>query len=1065
MKHRGQFDLQALFEMPGLGAFQAEAGSGRLLRVTPGFCEITGYSERESLELALPELTHPGDREECREHLRRAAEAGGYEGETRYLRKDGSTVWVHVSATAVGEGRPPSVVAVVRETPRRTRDTEEERLAWQSRLLDLTQDAVFVRDTRDRISYWNREAEEQYGWSSAEVLGLVPQELLKTRFPEPLEEIRSGLLRNGRWEGELRHTRRDGTTLVVASRWTLERDADGQPLRTLQSNIDITERKRVELELARREARLRSIVEAEPECVKVLNPDGSLQDMNAAGLAMIEADTLEQARGRSLAELVVPEHRAAFADLTERVLRGEPGSLEFEIVGLKGTRRWLETQAVPLQDAESGETTLLGVTRDTTGKRRTEEELKSSLKELADLKFALDESAIVAFTDQRGRITYVNDKFCEISRYSREELIGRDHRIINSSYHDKQFISDLWRTIARGRVWRGELRNRAKDGSIYWVDTTIVPFLDDRGKPYQYVAIRYEVTERKRVEQELRERNTLLGSVIEGSNDAIYLKDSWGRYLMANSAVARVIGKPVEEIVGNTDAELLAPEVAGPLMATDREIMLTDETRRLEETLPVAGSERIFYSTKAPYRDHEGQITGIIGVSSDITELKKAEEQLKEIREAERGRIARELHDVVLQDLAYALQTIEGLEPEGREAGTGLEEAATALRRSVGGLRTALQDLGSEEESAGSFARSLEALVELNRRMNAGCEFELEVEDGFLELVPQESSRELLRIVQEALTNVRRHSGARRVRVHAGASGTALWLEITDDGRGFDREEASTGLGTRGMNQRARALGGDLQVKSRPGAGTTVRFELRAGDELRPPEPPPAEKVRVLLVDDHAAFRQGVASAMERQPGFEVVGEAESLREARGVLAARSVDVGIFDLGLQDGYGGDLIRELRSANPQAQALILSATEDRLELARAVEAGAAGIIHKSAAMSEIVDSVRRLQAGERILPLEEVVEMLRFAGARREQEFEVRQRISQLTDREREVLEALAEGLDADEISRRLHISAKTERNHVASILAKLGVHSRLQALVLAIRHGLVDVERNRDAPG
>lgn len=147
-------------------------------------------------------------------------------------------------------------------------------------------------------------------------------------------------------------------------------------------------------------------------------------------------------------------------------------------------------------------------------KKELETKLQKSESEVSDYKHALDESAIVAITDQKGVIRHVNDNFCKISKYTKDELLGQDHRIINSGYHPKEYIRELWHTIANGRIWRGELKNKAKDGSIYWVDTTIVPFLNEAGKPYQYLAIRSDITPRKLAEEQLYRINQELESTI-----------------------------------------------------------------------------------------------------------------------------------------------------------------------------------------------------------------------------------------------------------------------------------------------------------------------------------------------------------------------------------------------------------------------------------------------------------------------------------------------------------------------------------------------------------------------
>ncbi len=215
--------------------------------------------------------------------------------------------------------------------------------------------------------------------------------------------------------------------------------------------------------------------------------------------------------------------------------------------------------------------------------------------------------------------------------------------------------------------------------------------------------------------------------------------------------------------------------------------------------------------------------------------------------------------------------------------------------------------------------------------------------------------------------------------------------------------------------------------------------------------------IRVLLVDDHASFRQPLAFMLNRAEDITVVGQAGSLAEARQVLtgAGVEVDVAVVDLNLPDGHGVDLIRELRAVNPAGMIVVVTGSAVQRDYAEAVEAGASGVLHKSAGIEEIIKAVRRAGAGEPLLSSRELVEMLRLADRHRVQDREAREALARLTPREQEVLQALADGLADKEIAARLNVRTETVRTHMVNILGKLGVDSRLQALVFAIRHGIV----------
>jgi len=315
------------------------------------------------------------------------------------------------------------------------------------------------------------------------------------------------------WRLETLHRHRDGHLIDVE----LRGHCLGQHGQTflVASSRDVSERKQALEQLAQRELDLKTIIDTEPECVKLVAEDGRLLQMNQSGLRMIEADSLEQVAGYSVLNLIAPEHQEAFLALNRRVFAGESGTLEFEIVGLGGFRRWMETHAVPLRDTQGKVKAHLAVTRDISQRKAAEQEL-------AKLHQAVEQSPEgICITDANGNIEYVNRAFMTSSGYDWEELAGSNPRLLSSGQTPREIYDEMWATLQAGGVWVGELINRRKNGEIYIESEIISPVRQPDGRITDYLAIKQDITEKKQLQREVEAYREHLEDLVETKTAAL----------------------------------------------------------------------------------------------------------------------------------------------------------------------------------------------------------------------------------------------------------------------------------------------------------------------------------------------------------------------------------------------------------------------------------------------------------------------------------------------------------------------------------------------------------------
>ena len=395
-------------------------------------------------------------------------------------------------------------------------------------IINSSHDAIIGKTLEGVITSWNPAAERMFGYAPAEIIGSPLLVLIPPDRADEEPQILARIARGERVEEfETLRVCKDGRQIPVTATVSPIRDADGTIIGASQIARDVTERRTAAqlLNASLKEVNDLKAALDEHAIVAITDPQGRITYVNDKFCA-ISKYSREELLGQDHRIINSGYHPKDFIrEIWTTIAHGQVWKGEIKNKAKDGSFYWVATTIVPFLNEQGKPYQYVAIRADITARKADEERLKASLKEVNDLKAALDEHAIVAITDPQGRITYVNDKFCAISKYSREELLGQDHRIINSGYHSKDFIREIWTTITHGYVWKGEIKNKAKDGSFYWVDTTIVPFLTAHGKPYQYVAIRADITDRKSAEARAEELNSaklaLQAEALQHSNEAL----------------------------------------------------------------------------------------------------------------------------------------------------------------------------------------------------------------------------------------------------------------------------------------------------------------------------------------------------------------------------------------------------------------------------------------------------------------------------------------------------------------------------------------------------------------
>ncbi len=690
-------------------------------------------------------------------------------------------------------------------------------------------DGLITADTAGRLVYMNQAAERMTGWKRERASGQPVNDVYTIKHEEHQlapETVLNRVLRTG-----LAVERENHTLLCSDNKEWLTISNSGIPLYDDAGRLtgavltfsDETESRKKEIRIKESEDRYRMLVEEASEAIFISDENGKMLEVNSQAVQLLgySREEILQMRVR---DLLTVQEWANNPTPFELMKKGQRVFYEHKLRHRNGTEIHTELSARMMTDGR-----FMAIAKDLT-------HLKKTQKELKDYKSALDMSAIVAVTDTDGIITHVNDYFCRVSGYTREELIGQTHRLINSGYHPDSYFKIFWDTISAGKVWKGELRNKTRDGRFYWVDATVIPFLDEKGKPHQYVAVRHDITKRKEAELAMQETLQRYDILTRATSDTIWDWDMVKDRIVYNEGISTVFGYALSEVPGTTewwkknihpDDRLQVFEVMDQAFAAGRQFIEMEY-----RYCGADGSCKFIMDRAAILYDEAGKPKRMIGAMQDITyrkeETMRIDRAVLTAQEEERKMIGMELHDNVNQLLSASLLYLSLTSQENGDE--SLKEKAIALgkdhiSKAILEIRTLSHQLAPVSHKQISLKEAIAALLSsAESSKDYRAELRIKCKEG--QRLRNELEINLYRIVQEQLTNINKYAQAKKVLVDLRVEEERVRLWIRDDGIGFDTRVSRKGIGLENIRRRAHLFGGMAEVHSAPGKGCEVVVEL-----------------------------------------------------------------------------------------------------------------------------------------------------------------------------------------------------------------------------------------------